>query len=70
MTRAQSHPWPGGRQRAWLPTGPCGWAHRHPEPVVIDGAGHLPNLEAERQFNEALRGFLQAHAPGGPPSVG
>jgi 3-oxoadipate enol-lactonase len=42
---------------------------RHPEPVVIDGAGHLPNLEAERQFNEALRGFLQAHAPGGPPSV-
>jgi pimeloyl-ACP methyl ester carboxylesterase len=38
--------------------------------VVIDGAGHLPNLEAERQFNEALRGFLQAHAPGGPPSVG
>jgi 3-oxoadipate enol-lactonase len=43
---------------------------RHPELVVIDGAGHLPNLEAERQFNEALRGFLQAHAPGGPPSVG
>ena len=38
--------------------------------MVIDGAGHLPNLEAERQFNEALRGFLQAHAPGGPPLVG
>jgi 3-oxoadipate enol-lactonase len=43
---------------------------RHPELVVIDGAGHLPNLEAERQFNEALRGFLQAHAPGGPHSAG
>jgi pimeloyl-ACP methyl ester carboxylesterase len=43
---------------------------RYPELVVIDGAGHLPNLEAERQFNEALRGFLQAHAPGGPPSAG
>jgi len=38
--------------------------------VVIDGTGNLPNLEAEGQFNEALRGFLQAHAPGGPPSVG
>jgi 3-oxoadipate enol-lactonase len=36
---------------------------RHPELVVIDGAGHLPNLEAERQFNDALRAFLQAHAP-------
>jgi pimeloyl-ACP methyl ester carboxylesterase len=43
---------------------------RHPELVVIDDAGHLPNLEAERQFNEALRGFLQAHAPGGPRSAG
>jgi pimeloyl-ACP methyl ester carboxylesterase len=37
---------------------------RHPEVLVIDGAGHLPNLEAEREFNEALRGFLRAHAPG------
>jgi 3-oxoadipate enol-lactonase len=36
---------------------------RHPELVVIDGAGHLPNLEAERQFNDALRAFLRAHAP-------
>ena len=36
---------------------------RHPELVVIDGAGHLPNLEAEGQFNDALRGFLQAHSP-------
>ena len=36
---------------------------RHPELVVIDGAGHLPNLEAERQFNDTLRGFLQAYSP-------
>jgi 3-oxoadipate enol-lactonase len=36
---------------------------RHPELVAIDGTGHLPNLEAERQFNDALRTFLQAHAP-------
>lgn len=39
---------------------------RHPELVTIDGAGHLPNLEAEQQFNTALREFLQAHAPGEP----
>ena len=31
---------------------------KHPEVLVIDGAGHLPNLEAEREFNDALRGFL------------
>ena len=37
---------------------------KHPEVLVIDGAGHLPNLEAEREFNDALRGFLQTHAPG------
>jgi 3-oxoadipate enol-lactonase len=37
---------------------------KHPEPVVIDGAGHLPNLEAEDEFNDVLRAFLQAHAPG------
>jgi 3-oxoadipate enol-lactonase len=36
---------------------------KHPEVVVLDGAGHLPNLEAEREFNEALRSFLRAHAP-------
>ena len=35
-----------------------------PEPVVIDGAAHLPNLEAEDEFNDVLRAFLQAHAPG------
>jgi 3-oxoadipate enol-lactonase len=33
------------------------------EPIVIDGVGHLPNLEAEDEFNEALRAFLRAHAP-------
>jgi 3-oxoadipate enol-lactonase len=36
---------------------------RHPEPVVIDGAGHLPNLEAQDQFNDALHAFLHTHAP-------
>ncbi len=37
---------------------------RHPEPLIIGGVGHLPNLEAEREFNDALRAFLRAHAPG------
>lgn len=37
---------------------------KRPEVLVIDGAGHLPNLEAEGEFNTALRAFLQAHAPG------
>jgi 3-oxoadipate enol-lactonase len=37
---------------------------KRPEPVLIDGAGHLPNLEAEGEFNDALRAFLQTHAPG------
>jgi pimeloyl-ACP methyl ester carboxylesterase len=41
---------------------------KRPEELVIDGAGHLPNLEAETEFNTALRAFLQAHAPGGPAS--
>jgi pimeloyl-ACP methyl ester carboxylesterase len=36
---------------------------RRPEVVVIDGAGHLPNLEAEDDFNHALVGFLSRHAP-------
>jgi pimeloyl-ACP methyl ester carboxylesterase len=27
--------------------------------VVIDGAGHLANLEAPAKFNEAVRGFVQ-----------
>ena len=37
---------------------------RRPELLVIDGVGHLPNLEAETEFNDALRAFLRAHAPG------
>jgi 3-oxoadipate enol-lactonase len=36
---------------------------QHPEVLVIDGAGHLPNLEAADVFNDALRAFLQAHRP-------
>ena len=36
---------------------------RRPELVMIEGAGHLPNLEAEAEFNEALLSFLGRHAP-------
>jgi hypothetical protein len=36
---------------------------RRPELVLIDGCGHLPNLEAEAQFNEALLDFLNRHLP-------
>jgi 3-oxoadipate enol-lactonase len=36
---------------------------RRPQTVVIDGVGHLPNLEAETEFNDALAAFLTAHAP-------
>ena len=36
---------------------------RRPELVAIDGAGHLPNLEAPARFNEALLAFLGRHAP-------
>jgi len=35
-----------------------------PELLAIDGVGHLPNLEAEAEFNDALRDFLRAHSPG------
>jgi 3-oxoadipate enol-lactonase len=37
---------------------------KRPETVIIDGVGHLPNLEAETEFNAALGAFLRAHAPG------
>jgi len=37
---------------------------KRPETVIIDGVGHLPNLEAESEFNAALGAFLRAHAPG------
>jgi hypothetical protein len=30
---------------------------------MIEGAGHLPNLEAEAEFNEALLSFLGRAAP-------
>ena len=33
-------------------------ALQRPELVVVDGAGHLPNLEAEDVFNAALAAFL------------
>jgi 3-oxoadipate enol-lactonase len=36
---------------------------KRPKLVAIDGAGHLPNLEAEAQFNEALLTFLSRHCP-------
>jgi 3-oxoadipate enol-lactonase len=37
---------------------------KRPEQAVIDGVGHLPNLEAPDEFNHVLRAFLRAHAPG------
>jgi pimeloyl-ACP methyl ester carboxylesterase len=36
---------------------------KHPELTVFDGVGHLPNLEAEAEFNQALAEFLRRHAP-------
>ena len=36
---------------------------KRPSLVAIDGAGHLPNLEAEDEFNEALLSFLRRHVP-------
>ena len=36
---------------------------RRPELAVIDGSGHLPNLEAEARFNEVLLAFLSRHVP-------
>jgi pimeloyl-ACP methyl ester carboxylesterase len=36
---------------------------KRPELIVIDGAGHLPNLEAHDKFSSVLRTFLKAHAP-------
>jgi pimeloyl-ACP methyl ester carboxylesterase len=48
-------------------TGPCvaeiAASLKRPEVIVIDGAGHLPSLEAEREFNDALRAFLRSCAP-------
>ena len=36
---------------------------KRPELVLLDGCGHLPNLEAAAQFNEALLAFLNRHVP-------
>jgi 3-oxoadipate enol-lactonase len=36
---------------------------KRPDLVIVDGSGHLPNLEAEVRFNEALAAFLSRHAP-------
>jgi pimeloyl-ACP methyl ester carboxylesterase len=40
---------------------------KRPEVLVIEGVGHLPHLEAEGQFNDALRAFPGAHHPGSRP---
>ena len=37
---------------------------KRPELTVLTGAGHLPNLEAEAEFTQALGDFLHRHAPG------
>ncbi len=34
----------------------------HAELVVIDGAGHMPNLERDKEFNSALLSFLRSLA--------
>jgi 3-oxoadipate enol-lactonase len=36
---------------------------REPELFVAEGAGHLPNLEAQEAFTEKLFAFLVRHAP-------
>jgi len=36
---------------------------RRPELLVVEGAGHLPNLEAEDVFTSSLMEFLARHAP-------
>jgi pimeloyl-ACP methyl ester carboxylesterase len=37
---------------------------RRPELLVLPGAGHLPNVEAEELFTQSLTAFLNRHAPG------
>ncbi len=34
-----------------------------PRSLILDGVGHLPNLEAAKRFNRELGGFLAEHAP-------
>jgi 3-oxoadipate enol-lactonase len=38
---------------------------KQPALTIIEGVGHLPNLESESEFNIALSTFLRAHAPAG-----
>ncbi|MFG1645901.1 alpha/beta fold hydrolase [Amycolatopsis sp. NPDC049252] len=50
-----------GREDEFTPVGDAERIHREVPGsalVVIDGAGHLPNLERETEFNEALSTFL------------
>jgi pimeloyl-ACP methyl ester carboxylesterase len=41
----------------------CDSLLRRPGVLTIDGVGHLPNLEAELEFNDALGAFLLCHSP-------
>lgn len=43
---------------------------KRPEVLIINGAGHLPNLEAEDEFNGALRAFLRPRQPASRPFAG
>ena len=36
---------------------------RHPRLLVVEGASHLPNLEAADVFTPKLMEFLARHAP-------
>jgi len=50
-----------GSEDEFTPVGDAELIHREIEPstlVVIEGAGHLPNLERETEFNDALSTFL------------
>lgn len=59
-----------GRDDVFTPVADAEHLHRHipgARLAVIEGAGHLPNLERPAAFNDALAGLLAAvrqHAPG------
>jgi 3-oxoadipate enol-lactonase len=38
---------------------------RNPQTLLLEGVGHLPNLEADEAFNRGLIDFLRRHAPVG-----
>jgi pimeloyl-ACP methyl ester carboxylesterase len=50
-------PWPGAGVTAEIVS-----SLKRPEQVIISGAGHLPDLEAEDEFSNALTAFLRARA--------